>query len=435
MTPSQFEVVHRGGKQVLRLRPAWASYWGSFLGAVGVFVLWLMQKQIIDGLMSEFGVPAALSILGLIVPLLLIFTPAFYHRYTHSYEIENGNKLRLIEGFISRVKREFPLTDKVQTDMGQTLIGRILNYGSLAFWTGDDRSRLNWTNVADPDRVIAYIDQMKSGNQPGAEASPKGAVETISTSLPAPPSLKQAKSSKLTHFGSADEFKPISERVAKRIKTPLGTYIDNDDGTVTDEWSGLMWLRAPWGMVWTGNGFAGEPLVLNWRTAVDLFGRGTVVGYNVGSTKAYMNHEKRAASAFESGFERGRCTVQAAGFRDWRLPTAAELDRFSPYLHGNSMDLTEYPHEFSKDQYEWRWREPAAVAVFKRLYPEIRSTRPHLWTATGAGGGIAWAYDGGLPVGDFKTNEERSVIFVRKLTGGEPKPGKVEDENIAFESI
>ena len=94
-----------------------------------------------------------------------IIAGVVYHRYTHAYEIENGRKLRLLAGFISRVKREFPLTDKVQTDMGQSIAGRLLNYGTIAFWTGDDRSRLVWAKVSDPDRVIAYLDLLKAGPQ------------------------------------------------------------------------------------------------------------------------------------------------------------------------------------------------------------------------------------------------------------------------------
>ena len=163
MQPGQFKQLSRKGQSVLQMRPAWTSYWRSGLAAVVVTGLWFVQRELFDGLAQRLGIPVELSGLGLAIALVPILAGVIYHRYTHAYEIENGRKLRLLTGFISRVKREFPLTDKVQTDMGQTIAGRLLNYGTIAFWTGDDRSRLEWRNAPDPDRVIAYLDELKSG--------------------------------------------------------------------------------------------------------------------------------------------------------------------------------------------------------------------------------------------------------------------------------
>tara|TARA_R110002124_G_scaffold75998_8_gene203749 strand:- start:7659 stop:8978 length:1320 start_codon:yes stop_codon:yes gene_type:complete len=438
MTPRQFKTVKRGGQDVLRVRPAWLSYWGSFLAAMGVIGLWIVQRPLFDGMADALGLSNDVAGLGLAIGLLPIAIRVFYHRYTHAYEIENGRKLRLVAGFISRVKREFPLTDKVQTDMGQSFIGRILNYGTLAFWTGDDRSRLTWKDAPDPDRIVAFLDRLKSGG-PSASHQRSDAPRMDATStgdgdarrIPESPTLKEAKSSKYTHFGRAPEYKQVSEMIAKRIKTPLGNYIDNDDGTVTDERGGLMWLRAPWGMVWTGAGFAGEPIDLKWEAAADLFGRGADVGYNVGSTMAYMGHEKRRASAFSNEYKSGSCVVHAAGYKDWRLPTAEEIDRLSPYIHSNSNDAGRKDHNLSQDDtYDWQWHGKTARSVFQRLYPELSAMKSYLWTANGLGGGLAWAFDGGLPVGDFKVSDERPVLFVRKITGGEVKAPKMEDEEI-----
>lgn len=441
MTPRLFKTVKRGGQDVLRMRPAWLSYWGSFLAAMAVIGLWIVQRPLFDGMADALGLSTEFAGFGLAIGLLPIVVRVFYHRYTHAYEIENGTKLRLVAGFISRVKREFPLTDKVQTDMGQSLIGRILNYGTLAFWTGDDRSRLTWKDAPDPDQVIAFLDRLKSGDSsashqssdaPGMSSRATG--DAGASRIPEPPTLKEAKSSKYTHFGRGPEYKQLSEMVEKRIKTPLGNYIDNDDGTVNDEQGGLMWLRAPWGMVWTGTNYAGAPIALNWGTAADLFGRGVDVGYNIGSSMAYMGHEKRRASAFNNGYKTGRCVVHAAGYKDWRLPTAEEIDRLSPYIHSNSNDAGREDHNLSRDDtYDWRWHGKAARAVFQRLYPELSAMKSHLWTANGLGGGLAWAFDGGLPVGDFKVSDERPVLFVRTITGSELKAPKMEDEEIQWD--
>ncbi len=436
MQPGQFKQLSRKGQTVLRMRPAWTSYWRSGLAVVVVTGLWLVQRELFDGLAQRLGIPIEFSGLGLAIALFPILAGVVYHRYTHAYEIENGRKLRLLAGFISRVKREFPLTDKVQTDMGQTIAGRLLNYGTIAFWTGDDRSRLVWAKVSDPDRVIAYLDLLKAGAQgtTHAPAAPQAGETAWPVSrLPEPPTLKEAKSTKVTHFGRSVEYKNIKDMVARRIRTPFGDYIDNDDGTVSHADSGLMWLRAPWGMVWTGSGFAGEPIRMRWSDAADLFGVGTAVGYNVGSTMAYMGSAKRAASAFEHGYRKGKCVIDAAGYTDWRLPTAVELDRFVPFHHRRDEDMSEAEAAMSQDDaYLWGWKGKASFAVARRLYPELFETNVHLWTATGLGGGLAWAYDGSMPAGDHEVGSLMGALFVRRLTGGEFQAPTTIDEDVSW---
>ena len=172
MTPHQFKRVDSKGQEIYRLRPAWLSYWGSLLAALSVIGLWFVQRHLFAGLAGSIGIPETFAWAGLAIGLLPIVARVLYHRYTRSYEIENGAKVRLVVGFIARVKREFPISDKVQTDMGQSFVGRIFNYGTLAFWTGDDRSRLVWKDAPDPDKVITFIDRIKAGHKGGLVSAP-----------------------------------------------------------------------------------------------------------------------------------------------------------------------------------------------------------------------------------------------------------------------
>lgn len=239
--------------------------------AFGVFALWLVQREVFNGLADAVGAPASLSAIGLFIGLAPIAFSVLYHRYTRSYEIEEGQTLRATAGFVSRAKRQFSLSDKIQSDMVQSIPARLLNYGTVVFWTGDDKSRLVWKNAPDPDRIIAYINDLKNpgmrsamGEGIGGGASQGGGHAQAQQPVNAPPSLAEAKKSRYTHFGSNPTYKPRAEMVAKRFKTPRGHYLDNDDGTVSHVESSLMWMRAPWGMVWNGTGYEGEPIELNW---------------------------------------------------------------------------------------------------------------------------------------------------------------------------
>eukprot|EP00581_Thalassiosira_minuscula_P037768 CAMPEP_0184465606 /NCGR_PEP_ID=MMETSP0740-20130409/62518_1 /TAXON_ID=385413 /ORGANISM="Thalassiosira miniscula, Strain CCMP1093" /LENGTH=86 /DNA_ID=CAMNT_0026840475 /DNA_START=480 /DNA_END=737 /DNA_ORIENTATION=+ len=85
-----------------------AELLGSILAAGGVVGLWILQRPFFDALSDAVGLPAELAGLGLGLGLLPIVARVLYHRYTHAYEIEDRKKLRMVAGFISRVKREFP---------------------------------------------------------------------------------------------------------------------------------------------------------------------------------------------------------------------------------------------------------------------------------------------------------------------------------------
>ena len=125
--------------------------------------------------------------------------------------------------------------------------------------------------------------------------------------------------------------------------------------------------------------------------------------------------------------------LDAAGYTDWRLPTAAELSRFSPFFHSHPGEETSLETKLSTDQeFDWRWKVRASKAHFERLYPELCKTGVRLWTATGLGGGLAWAYDGSMPAGDHKVGSLMGVLFVRRLTGGEFQAPTTIDEDVSW---
>lgn len=443
--PQQFERFSRNGKEILRIRPAWLSFWGSAIAVAGIFILWLLRKEIFDGLAQGIGIPAELSALGLVIGLAPIVVSVLYQRYTRSYEIEDGRLLRLTAGFVSREKREFSLTDKIQADMAQSVPARLLNFGTIKFWTGDDRSQLIWANAPDPDKIISYINALKdpARQSPRAETQNNASADNARTENSSTgnsgashthPTLAEAKKANATHFGPLSGQRTGNELPRLRYKTPFGHYIDNRNGTVSHEETGRMWIRAPWGMVWDGTRFTGEPIKLKWEEATRLFGCGAVVDYRVGSTMAFFGREKRAASAYPNDYRLGKCRANFAGHWDWRLPTGDDFQLMSasarPHRSGDG-DHDPADHQLTEDEvYEWGWLSTANHRLITRLFPEFYELKIFLWSANEVGNAVAWAYDGTFPVGDHKIKTPMGVMFVRQGRANDYADTKIEDREI-----
>jgi hypothetical protein len=381
--------------------------------------LWVLQRSLFEALTAALGIPTQLSALGLILGLSPVIVGVLVHHLTHLYEIDDGRMIRATEGFIRRTWREFSVSDQVQIDLEQTIAGRLLGYGTVTFWTGDVQSRLAWRNVADPVGLAARVRSLGSGGhaaRPPSTAAPAstsiGAAVPIRPATATGPTLAEARKLKRTWFRSEGAVDAPS--TTERVVTPVGTYIDNGDGTITHAETGLRIIRAPWGMTWNGAGFQGEPIKLTWDEATRLFGRGAAVPYEVGGTMARFGKGKREASVFRHGYDRGRCVVDFAGCHDWRLATAEELQRMSASL--DPMDESGGAEGLATrdERYAWAWRGESSWPIVQRLYPEFAARLPHLWSATGLGSGLAWAFDGSFPVGDHEASDPRGLMFVRQ---------------------
>lgn len=51
------------------------------------------------------------------------------------------------------------------------------------------------------------------------------------------------------------------------MSAPVERFTDNADGTVTDNQSGLMWMRCALGQSWTGTTCTGQPRTYSWHAA------------------------------------------------------------------------------------------------------------------------------------------------------------------------
>lgn len=399
-------------------RPAWRSYWPSAIALLGVYGLWIVQRELFDGIAGALGFPAELSAIGLLIGAAPILAAVLVHHFTRSYELIDGHTVRGTTGFIARQRRQLELSGQVHVDLEQSVAGRLLRYGTLVFWTGDDRSRLQWRNVPVPTQIMDTVDAMRArgdstvgvpapGGGAGASAgpsAPSATPEEVAAGM-----LRAARKAKLTGFGSVPAS-PTGEPI--RYETPFGSYTDHQDGTVTHVESALRMIRAPWGMRWSGERFEGVPIQLTWDEAARLFGRGADVPYHVGGTMARFGEAKRQAAAHAHGYEVGKCSVDFAGRTDWRLATGDELGRMSASLECFMEEDRLRPTD---EEVDWAWRGEKNRALVQKLYPEL-FPGPHLWSATGLGDGLAWGYDGSFPVGDHQMRLEKAVVFVRNET-------------------
>lgn len=163
--PQSLTRVSNGKIELLRTHPAWASYWRAGVAAVLVVLLWRSQAWMFDHLLRLLSMAHASSGLGLALGLAPIAVAVLFHRYTRNYEIEGRRKLRSRVGFIARRIEEFSVSPRVQASIEQSVAGRLLDFGTVRFWTGDERSELVWENVGHPTRIAEFFHALKVGGE------------------------------------------------------------------------------------------------------------------------------------------------------------------------------------------------------------------------------------------------------------------------------
>jgi hypothetical protein len=105
----------------------------------------------------------------------------------------------------------------------------------------------------------------------------------------------------------------------------------NEDGTVTDSNTGLMWMVPLVGQGWSQGMAQGAGVVLSWDEATSRHGRAR----NISATSADFKWTGSVGTAYYlkyplsretyDEYKRGNKSHEFAGFLDWRLPTVEEL--------------------------------------------------------------------------------------------------------------
>jgi hypothetical protein len=206
-------------------------------------------------------------------------------------------------------------------------------------------------------------------------------------------SVQDALKTKRTNFGT-ERIVGQRPHVQHLFQSGSGEWVINGNGTITNRTHRLMWIQAPWGMKYDGSIFSGTPEHINWTIATKLFGKGNF---------AYADREQSSYKAtdwslcsFSSGYTRGICSVEFAGYTDWRLPTAPECC-MANFENKHDLPLRELLWPCYRDSAFWTangWKE----------YPSIFLQHSMVWKA--------WF---GRPINDANASEAYPVYLVRQV--------------------
>lgn len=206
MPPAGFQRVQTDRSVILRLRPAWRSYWRALLGMVLTFLLWRAQRELFDAFASLFGVARDLPVAGLLLGWAPFVGYMAFDRLIHVFELENERLLRARVGLIARKTDEFVLSERLQIQVNQTAMGRLLGFGTLAFWSGEVAGRLEWTNISSPEAVRRYLNALRDAStQPTAQSHATASAPSIqpqSVSAPSRAGHVQGEVPTGTRFGN-----------------------------------------------------------------------------------------------------------------------------------------------------------------------------------------------------------------------------------------
>lgn len=152
----------------------------------------------------------------------------------------------------------------------------------------------------------------------------------------------------LTTLQASTKCANNNESVYVKATSPTNNFMIHDNGTVTDNSTGLMWMRCSLGQTWDGSSCLGRNILYTWQDALQA-----------------------AASATYAGYD------------DWRLPNVIELESiveqrcWSPAINSEIFPNTE--------SLDWVWTSTPSVICER--------TATYTWRIDFVEGEVAWSSD------------------------------------------
>jgi uncharacterized membrane protein YdbT with pleckstrin-like domain len=153
----------QGEHVVLRLHQHWKTILRPLLIFAATVVALLVVLIMLPSVHDAALVRLAIAIVA--VAIILAFTAAPLLRWrTTTYELTN-RRLRLREGIVSRVGRDFPLTRISDVSFRQGLLDRVLRCGRLIVESPGEHGQLVLTEIPEVQRVQATLFQLVEDEQ------------------------------------------------------------------------------------------------------------------------------------------------------------------------------------------------------------------------------------------------------------------------------
>lgn len=140
-----------GGEQIFTIRPTLKFVYAAYAAAVfGAFLVVALISVIL---------PAVSPLIAIIIGLLLLLIPAFYHlkqklvRYTLT-----DTTIEIDSGLISRTTQNVPLRRVQDVTVSSTMMQRILGFGNVVIDNaGDDGGKVILNNIDSPKKYADIL--------------------------------------------------------------------------------------------------------------------------------------------------------------------------------------------------------------------------------------------------------------------------------------
>lgn len=139
--------------ETFRARPAWRSQWALLLLTIAILAAAAAILVLSGG--EQVLLALAVAVLGLIAALFMA-----YHRYVWKFTIE-GNRVTRHHGIVFRNQKSVRLRDLRAIEFDQTLLGRILDFGRLSFYSSaTDAAEVIFHGITSPAQVRDYVHRL-----------------------------------------------------------------------------------------------------------------------------------------------------------------------------------------------------------------------------------------------------------------------------------
>ena len=169
-------VLQPGEEVILRGRLHWIAYWHAILFLVlGVAIVWGEHKYLTAGQRTDVIIGTTAIIFGTL--FLIAFLRAWWIRWITEIAVTN-RRIIYKRGFINRHTEEMNMDKVASVDVDQSILGRMLDYGTVHIVGTGGASNLDRADVREAVREV-ISERNGSGRRQHTDDSRFGSIEHL----------------------------------------------------------------------------------------------------------------------------------------------------------------------------------------------------------------------------------------------------------------